>query len=214
MNRTTRTHGAAVVAVVALTLTSLAFVAAPAAAAPVNYNESVNGDLAGQGTLPVLNLDIGANTITGTFESPAVGDPDFDSVAFQVPVGMQLVSGGVVVNDVTGDITDSAWDLYPGNVAGEGTFIERLEATSPGSDALTGVPIPAGTYNLFHISYGNIGASASGTFTMTRNVVPEPATAASLLALGAAAAAAALLRRRRRCAAAGGVDATSERGSR
>src|SRR5256885_1833704 len=62
----------------------------PAAATPISYSEGVSGDLIGD--LPastIFTLDVGVNTVSGT-SIYGPGGTDFDSFAFDVPVGMQV----------------------------------------------------------------------------------------------------------------------------
>jgi hypothetical protein len=154
-----------------------------ASAAVVTYNESVSGDLpagiAGN-PLPIMNLDVGTNTVKGT--SGVGGSVDFDSFAFTVPVGAQLVSANVAATDVAGstrDITDLVWNLFKGsaNFSG-GTFVENILVDSPGTKTFSSTPLGSNTYN---ISASTIETTGSGsgfsdyTFTF---VVQGPISAA------------------------------------
>ena len=71
------------------------FVMTKALAVPIDYSEAASGDLTFPA--PAFVLDAGRNTIAGTthfnFNSPGGPrfDTDFDSFAFVVPTGLQLV---------------------------------------------------------------------------------------------------------------------------
>jgi hypothetical protein len=189
-------------AVLAATVAALGLAASAASAAPVNYNEGVDGDLTSgfpwDPTLVLLAFDIGTNTVTGNMGSKPGGD-DFDSFAFTIPAGAELASGDVVLTDFQGNITDTGWLLYPSNPPDFNNDPDDvLQVPSPGADSLTTVPLASGTYSLFNGSYG-VGPSEGGadssnyTFTFVVQPVPEPATL-SMLALGGMAT---VLRHRR-----------------
>src|SRR6266540_3135171 len=62
-----------------------------AAATPLSYSEAVSGDLIEVLTAPtVFTLDVGVNTVSGTFGFNP--EADFDSFAFSVPVGMVVTN--------------------------------------------------------------------------------------------------------------------------
>lgn len=176
--------------------------ATTSSAAPLAYQESVSGDLPGIGVLPILTLDIGSNTVSGTTGFPVEPPLDFDSFAFMIPVGSVLVSASVQLMDVagnTGDFVIASWRLYSGSsTADSGTLIELLEASSPGSDALTSTPLGAGLYNFTALGLGvSLVSLANYTFTLTlreAQAIPEPGT---LLLAGLALAGLASTRGRR-----------------
>src|SRR5262245_16322031 len=71
-----------------------------AVAVPVNYQESVSGDLPESGMpLPTFTFDIGLNTVSGRFGTDISYGADFDSFAFTIPPGMQLTAGRVDLVD-------------------------------------------------------------------------------------------------------------------
>ena len=172
---------------VAVALALVAIAAQTASA--FDYSESVSGDLPQSGfPLPTFTLDPGSNTVSGTV---AAGDPtDFDSFAFIVPAGQQIISGGLTLADLTGNLSSAGWSLRAGSAfTNGGTFVEFVNANSPGADLIDSVPLAPGTYNLTGASLGDTGSS-SYIFSFTV-AVPEPASL-SLLAIGSLA----LLRRR------------------
>lgn len=156
-------------------LVVLGVVSVTAYAAPVSYDEAVDGDLPVLSSLKVFNFDVGVNTITGEFGDLA--PPDIDSFGFVVPAGRQVISVQVELADVQPDIDFSSWDLYSGSTDSTGTFLEDLTSLSPGSADLSAVPLGPGSYAVVHDEYvfSNNGARSSYVFTF--NVIPEPATA-------------------------------------
>jgi hypothetical protein len=147
----------------------MGFLAFPAAAAPVNYVESVSGDLKWWVfPLTTFNFDIGTNTINGTFGD---GDPDgADAFAFTIPTNAHLVSGQVTLTDALGDMTSTAWELWSGtnNPNPSGVFLEELSVLSPGSHQMTSVPLGPGLYSVTPMGYsGFLPASANYTFAFT-----------------------------------------------
>src|SRR5262245_25895482 len=91
-----------------------------ASAVPINYQESVSGDLPESGMpLPTLAFDIGLNTVSGRFgRNESYGD-DFDSFAFTIPPGSQLSAGRVdLVDTEYGDFVSSGWQLNTGSASG------------------------------------------------------------------------------------------------
>jgi hypothetical protein len=182
-------------------IVSFAFLCVPmgrALAVPVNYIETFDGDLPHPGfPLPTLAFDIGVNTVSGRFGVISEVQDDVDSFAFTVPAGAELVAGQVEMFDLDtmggGDIAHSEWMLRSGSAnSNGGTAIELLDPNSPGVDALTfSLPLGPNVYNVTHVAYSSSPpppAMADYTFTFElRAIVPEPASAALLLA-GAIAA--------------------------
>lgn len=154
-----------------------------AQAAPVHYDEAVDGDLASVPLAAATTFVLGAgvNTIKGTFGG-AVGVPmDFDSFAIVFFSGLQLMSLSVELDDAVGNITSTAWALRSGFLVAGGQLRETIEVTSPGmADAVN--PIAPGTYHLYHNLIELIlprPALANYTFSITMapaGVVPLPGT--------------------------------------
>jgi hypothetical protein len=178
-----------------------------AGASTIHYDEAVSGDLDWLANpLTTFALDIGVNTVTGTISVVAPGEVDFDSFAFTVPVGANLVSASVALFDQTGNSLTAAWSLYQGSaISGGGTYVESLFANPASAVSLSSVPLGAGVYN---VPEGSISDNppASSAYTFTFDVepdaaaVPEPRAVAplSVALLGLAE----LIRRRlvsRRC---------------
>jgi PEP-CTERM motif len=159
---------------------ALGIAAMPSAAAPVTYNEAVDGDLPAGNVgvlLPIFALGTGVNTFSGTFGSITDTVTDFDDFAFSLAPGLMLVAAQVVLVDAAGNVTDAGWDFLSGsNVAGVGTLIEQLFASSPGSDSLAGVPFGPGLYQFHHVSLGLFPAPSTANYTFSLTVVPEPAS--------------------------------------
>jgi len=158
---------------VALTVT------AAANAGPINYQESVSGDLPTFGSpLPTFTFDVGTNTISGTFGLNT--NADFDSFAFVVPAGMRLVSAKVTLADGpgVGDMSAAGWSLYSGsaNAAG-GSFLESVSPTSPGVYSFLSTPLGPQTYNIaanFFSWGGPSPVSANYVFSFDVVATPEP----------------------------------------
>jgi hypothetical protein len=155
-------------------------------AVPFNYDELVSGDLATAGfPMPVFAFDIGVNTVSGRFGNSG-STSDFDSFAFNVPGGVELVAGQVVLADFVGNIGASTWWLYGGSAdyAG-GTYIQSLQPSSPGADTIVSVPLGPNVYNISHFVFfsdGIIPEFADYTFSFElAPIIPEPASAVLLL---------------------------------
>jgi len=158
-----------------------------AAAAVVVYNETVNGDLPDVGSpLPIMALDVGVNTIKGK-SGDSGASFDFDSFAFTVPAGAQLVSGSITAADSpgnSGDLLNLDWVLNVGspNYA-SGSFLEYMGTPTPGTYTFTTTPLGPNVYNVSANSAGYTGSPpvfAEYTFSLvvsrTVAAVPEAAT--------------------------------------
>ena len=161
-------------------------------AAPVTYNESIDGDLSGSSWSKLFIFGIGQHTISGNTGRNTLAVPsvrDFDGFRFIVPLpGYQVTAGSVTLVDTEGDLITAPWDLRLDSPAGP--LVETFAPSVPGTHTLVNVPLGVGHYHVSpHEQLGDLGW-ADYTFTFT--VIPEPA-GLSLLALGSLA----LLRRRR-----------------
>ncbi|HEV7298629.1 MAG TPA: PEP-CTERM sorting domain-containing protein [Tepidisphaeraceae bacterium] len=161
--------------------------AASAVAAPITYFEQVSGDLPGNDvSTATFTLDVGLNTVNGTFGETDGGD--FDAFGFIVPAGLEVLSGKLLLTDATGDILDTAWSID----AGIGDFTPQLEvvlATSPGFTPFAAATLPAGSYTMSHRFYdGNGTANYTFIFDVHQptTAVPEPASLGLLSLAGLA----------------------------
>lgn len=172
----------------------------PALAVPVAYDEAVDGDLSIQNgfAMPALTFDVGTNTIKGAFTGAT--STEFDNLVFFVPSGLVVTSGSVTLADVRGDVTIGIWVLRSGsNVIGDGTPIGTVEASSPGSATIPGLPFGGTTYNMRHTTIGSTNLDAVGSYVFEFVVQASPAPVAepaATLMLGAGLAALGLARRR------------------
>lgn len=179
-----------------LTGLGLAALASLSSAAPVNYNESVDGDLSVYGALKLMTLDAGLNTVSGTTAITTDGF-DGDSFAFSVPVGMELIGLQVSLTDLQSNFDYVKWHLNAGGSSWEsGNQLATVAAVSPGTGSYD-QPLGAGLYNLSYFSMqGTNPSNASYVFSLTlreQNSVPEPGSLAlsalaALMALAAGAA--------------------------
>jgi len=183
----------------ALALSYPLLAAGSALAAPVNYDEAIDGDLPFSGSpLPTLAFDLGINTVKGATGIEGI-DLDFDSFAFTVPVGTQLVSLSLELTDSsrsTGNFNEAVWQFHKGSaIFRAGTDLGNVEAQSPGTSTFTALPVGADVYHLGANSFSASGSSFGDyTFTFELTQVPEP-TSLALLGLGGL-----LIARRRRLA--------------
>jgi hypothetical protein len=168
--------------------------ARPASATPINYQESVSGDL--PTSLPaapafVFLLDVGVNTVSGTSHFNVDG-ADGDSFAFTIPVGMELtnISYAFVRG---GDATSGSlfYELDNGNAPVSspalGSQSIDLFGANPVVVFASGLPLGAGTYGVSHESVTKNPAGGwtdaytwSLTVASTDAPVPEPASLALL----------------------------------
>jgi hypothetical protein len=162
-----------------------------AAAVPVAYDESIDGDLPVIGApLPTFAFDLGTNSVSGTFGEAANGANDYDSFAFVIPPGAQLVAGQLALNDAVGDMVEGYWSVRAGSADYlGGVLLQTHTVNSPGFDVIASTPLASGVYNITtgqHQYAGPAPAYADYTFTFELTpVVPEPASACLLL-VGAA----------------------------
>jgi len=173
----------------------------PPTAVAFSYSESVSGDLPSVlPTASVFPLNIGANTISGTFSIGRTSPSDFDSFAFSLPVGSQLDSvsfafatrlEGTIITEA-----DTVFLLCPSNdfCANNTGLLEFVNVNlldpSPVAAFDSTLPLDTGTFGIPHNELHSNGSFNSFlvNYTWTFNVrptsaVPEPGTLA-LLGLG------------------------------
>jgi len=163
----------------------------PAGASPISYTESVSGDLVSGLPAPtVFTLDVGVNTVSGTSTFGPTSS-DFDSFAFDVPVGMQVtdisyafVRTGTATAGFTGFALDNG---NPGAFPLLAQQIVNLFGASPVGMFATTLPLGAGIYSVQNESLSRAGIDWTDDYTWSLTVtstaagVPEPA---SLVLLG------------------------------
>src|SRR3546814_449771 len=142
-----------------------------AEAMPVAYDEAVDGDISGASFI----FDAGGNTIQGSGSVL-----DFDSFAFTIQFGQELLSVTLAVDDVT--IID-----YPALifhlVLGDATATAFTLVDGPLSSSLfdSELPFGAGSYSLINIDLGphGFGYDYELTFEVSSLVaIPEPSSLA------------------------------------
>lgn len=193
--------------------------AATSFGAPLNYNESVSGDINGS---QLMSLDVGTNTVTGALHSvfsQGTLSSDLDNFPIQVPVGSVLQSVSLTFA-VTQQLPDTYSIFVQYMLQGAFPFptlditpeIQLLSATSPIELFDAALPLAGGLFSegLYYVTTNKQGVGGPGptatyggnwTFTFTFEVtevtqVPEPGTV-GLFATGLALFAAASRRRRR-----------------
>lgn len=184
---------------VVLVLTIL--ISLPAAANAADYIEGAPGnpDISGNGLAPTnLNLAAGANTVSGTF-----GGPDTDILHVNIPAGLQLST--ITLNaHSTADLAfigvkaGSTWSGNP-NFDGMVDGYVHISPSLVGSDILDDIAASSGGAVSPPLSgdytFWMQNATTSGNaYSLSFNVVPEPASVALLAVAGFAT----LCRRRRR----------------
>lgn len=183
----------------------LAAVAASPAGAGVVWDEAVDGDLTPDGTMTVLQLGHGTNTVVGQmnvqwFQLPdgewAI-DLDQDAVQFALPQALQIVAAQVQTSfvDVSGNTQafDMEWYLHDeGDVFVTCYGLKSSLGCDPSPD---GGPLSIGrplAGPLTYLSYGtalvpidpnaSYGGVVSYALDLQVAAVPEPATVGMMLA--------------------------------
>ena len=163
----------------------LLFVSLTSNAAPIVYDEAVDGDLGGGISISGLQLGVGANTISGAFH-PA----DFDSFAFRISEGTALVKIQLLMprRDFPG-ILSTAYNLLqilPGGSIFYGSSGMLSLPTFDFINVFSFDTLGPGNYFIghSHITYqGGTIRPHPYTWKLIVRSVPEPGTVA-LLALG------------------------------
>jgi len=175
-----------------------------AIAAPVQYDESVSGDINWYADPTPFNLELGINTLSGSNSTqPSSGDRD--GFLFNIAEGQVLSSITLSYSNVNSDMTDSFWgktysirlDDPFGEVVADDGWRFLYHSTNPSSvspspiSLFTGaLPIGAGLYYFREGELYGSQADPGGSFdyTITMEItqaasVPIPTTI-SLLGIG------------------------------
>lgn len=138
----------------ALAALALSCVTGPTPATAATYTESTQGDLNHEGLLHTLYLEPGANSVFGNVSVRGLAYPDFvadfDSFAFVVAPGQQLVEFSAQLWDTSGNMTQARWSLFQSESAerdDSNPLMAWVEPLSPGTAALGG-SWSAGFYQL------------------------------------------------------------------
>jgi hypothetical protein len=156
--------------------TLLAISASFAMSAPFHYNEAISGDLSVYGApLTTFGFGIGENTVSGRVGRDVGVVDDFDSFAFIVPPGAQLIAGQISMSDYEGDLLYAYWELFAGSANwNTGSKLGGYSVDSPGAIPLA-TPLGTGVYNFSHIllSFQDFPPSTAD-YLFTFTLVPEP----------------------------------------
>ena len=186
-------------------LFQLIVLATSLAAAPLNYVESIDGDLGPSATNPrFLDFDVGVNRISGIMGKAPSLPPDADYFTFTLQPGEFLTSINVVAQSFSGNFyaiqTGSTINTGNGSAhlfntlvtgVGELTDNPRYEPSSGAVDAFPD-PLGTGTYTVW---YQELGGVVNYTFDYTVTAIPEPSSFAALAGLAGLALAASRRRR-------------------
>jgi hypothetical protein len=165
----------------------------PQVQARVAWDESLNGDLSGVGTVPsVISLTLGSNQILGATGDLGAG-VDIDDFTLTIPAGWQLTSLDLL--PVTGPESAAFLGIQAGNqmtakTAGELLGWMHYAAFDTGQNLLPRIasgfgaigftaPLKAGAYSFWIQDY-DPGSSPYG-IDLTITAVPEPSMALMML---------------------------------
>jgi hypothetical protein len=174
-----------------LMVITLGLSVASSQASPIFYDEAINGDLIESNPLPTFTLDVGTNVVTGTTWGVCCPFFDFDSFAFVVPLGMQLVN-------ITFSTPSPLWVVFTlqsgSGSHNSGAVLDYL--FSP-ADSLSAelLPLATGIYNLTE-SQLQVGEPISYTFSLDVELTPEIPEPTVLLLLASGLASMGVRRRR------------------
>lgn len=185
-------------------------------AAPLAYDEAVQGDLSNSGPGPLLTLDIGTNTVSGKTGARAFlegcclqSSADFDDFQLSLPAGLTLTAIQVsfVLHNSGAGSPGVAYQIYDDYPAGGWFFApDPLIGFGFGSSPVNVVSdkLPRSGPDILAFREEAISCDCTAgegydlgytwTFTVVAAAVPEPATAALF---SAALAGVALTRKRR-----------------
>jgi hypothetical protein len=173
-------------------------------ASPLSYDESIDGDIPGEGPLKTLALDYGVNTVAGTMHvstSAGSASMDLDPFFATMPGGARLRSARVDIDyhDTTGNtaVYDLFWELGPHlNPTAQACFgletatVLCSESESAGGTIFTGFALGEPFFSVLPSSVTSAVDFAfpyGGQFSYSLQLevlgIPEPSTV-SLLGLG------------------------------
>ena len=160
-------------------------------AAPITYDEAIDGDIGWNNPFKLFPLDLGVNTVTGTHGLMTDGW-DNDTFEVAVPAGARLVALDVVQTDADGDVNWVHW-IFEVRAPQGTSLLEILRVPSPGTGSFAALPLEAGTYQLGNTGIAPVAAGPAVSGHALRFAVvpvPEPGgvtAAAALLAVPSAA---------------------------
>ena len=163
-------------------------------AAPLNYNESIDGDIRANSTLyasTVFDFDIGSNTVSGNshiYTSTSVpantSTHDPDSFFFTLPAGSELIAVSYAYSnlDMLPDTSTLLTRFHLSNETGslhEYFTIDFIDDASPLSAFTSSLPTGENIYKMDNDGYAvTIVGGGSWDYTWTFDVVAVPIPAA------------------------------------
>ncbi|MCB1702440.1 MAG: hypothetical protein H6985_04885 [Pseudomonadales bacterium] len=159
-------------------------------AAPVSYNEAVDGDLSSSGGSPQFSLDVGSNTVSGTTFWTSDGSLDRDGFGLIVPDGMSMLAityAWEIVSVEAGSLLIQSGRYLGGDCSTCGSDWANVYSTysgplgpdtSPKSLFTSALPLGPGTYT-FGDGFGGQAPYGTWDYTFTFEVaaIPLPASA-------------------------------------